>query len=529
MFVEEMANGAVAEAKLADKTVTEANRQSAGSGGYKSKSPLSISEFQQTVSSLAKTPAMLAAKIWELLPLVVGPSIHHFSPIQGHPGTLLEIFGTNFTPTKEENTVTVGGESAYVLEASPTKLTVITSLSTVTGPVRVEVAGNADTGPVDFTVLPAPVAANGEDGPPIFYAGRGRPSAGAGPALGVSAQGTIQALVVLCNAQDRPPNNAVTVRNNVITEFDNTPVYYDQVSYGDTDLQLTYTDWVQLTGNYADYVDDSPDVRNFIWPADRILAEAAQGAVNQGHNLDDYIFMAVVLHLGGGFVRAWGGWSQSNFAWTGTDPNGNAVNINVTASHALGLTTIGENADWGRFAHELAHSLVEAGAVLGEDVLQLGPRRPGRRHRPAVRPHGRSRQPPLLLGALHAAARLLRYGEHRRAPVGPEPIHTDLHARSPRDVSEYRQWTATSRSHQHRERARILRRGPATHGPDDREVRHGHPGLRREQWRAARHQGFRRPGERESGDALPDAAARCRYAGRSAPSSRTRREASLSA
>jgi hypothetical protein len=330
--------------------------------------PISIADFQSTVHALARTPDLLATRIWDLLPLVVGPSINHFAPIQGQPGTLLEIFGSNFSPTKTENSVTVGGESALVIEASPTQLTVITSLSTVTGPVTVEVAGHSDSGPIDFTVLPAPLAARGEDGPPIFYSGRGHPTAGAGPAPGVSAQGTIKALIVLCYPQDRVPANLATTRNNVIAEFDHAPTFYDQVSYGDTDLQLTYTTWVPLTGNYADYVDDSADVQNFIWPTDRILAEAAQGAVDQGNNLDDFIFMAVVMNLGGGFARAWGGWSQSNFAWNGTDLGGNPVNINVTAAHALGLTTIGENANWGRFAHELAHSLVDAGAVLGEDI-----------------------------------------------------------------------------------------------------------------------------------------------------------------
>lgn len=330
-------------------------------------SRISLTTFQDTVASLAKTPNILASKIWELLPLVVGPSINHFTPIQGHPGTMLDIHGTNFSPNKTDNIVQVGGEPALVIAAEPTRLTVITSLSTVTGPVTVDVAGNSDTGPVDFTVLAAPIAAKGEDGPPIFYEGRGNPAGGtAGPSAGVSAQGTIKALVVLCYAQDRVPANQTTVRNDVIAEFDNAPVYYDQVSYGDTDLQLTYTNWVPLTGNFADYIDGTID--NFAWPADRILAEAAQGAVDQGVNLDDYIFMAVVMFLSPGFARAWGGWSQSNFAWNGTDQNGNAVNINITASHQIGLTTIGENADWGRFSHELAHSLVDAGAVLGEDV-----------------------------------------------------------------------------------------------------------------------------------------------------------------
>jgi hypothetical protein len=332
------------------------------------KSPLSLAAFQSTVASLAATPDLLAAKLPELMPLVVGPSIDQFSPVQGCPGTIIEIAGANFSPVRQDNLVTVGGEEAFVLAATPTLITAITSLSTASGLVKVEVAGHGAAGPVDFTILPAPLAANGEDGPPIFYSGRGQPmpGGGAGPAPGVSAQGTIKALVVLCYPQDRVPANLATTRADVMTEFDRAPVYYDQVSYGDTDLQLTYTNWVQLTGNYADYVDAS--INNFAWPANRILAEAAQGAVDQMNNLDDYVFMAVVMHLGGGFVRAWGGWSQSNFAWAGTDLNGDPVNINVTASHEIGLTTIGENADWGRFAHELAHSLVDAGAVLGEDV-----------------------------------------------------------------------------------------------------------------------------------------------------------------
>jgi M6 family metalloprotease-like protein len=330
--------------------------------------PLSLAEFQSTVASLARTPNLLAARISELLPLVVGPSIDYFSPIEGYGGTMLEIHGRNFSPTKTDNLVTVGGSPAYVLDAAPDKLTVITALSTLTGPVNVQVASHSDDGPVDFTVLPAPIASKGEDGPPIFYKGRGVPArrAGAGPAAGVSAQGTIKALIVLCTPQDRMPGNATTERNDLISRFDNAPTFYDQVSFGDTDLQMTYTDWVQLSGNYADYVDDS--INNFIWPADRILAEAAQGAVDQGNDLDDFIFMAVVMFMGTGGARAWGGWSQSNFAWNGSDLNGNPISINQTASHDLGLTTIGQNADWGRFAHELAHSLVDAGAVLGEDI-----------------------------------------------------------------------------------------------------------------------------------------------------------------
>ena len=150
--------------------------------------------------------------------------------------------------------------------------------------MKVEAGGHSDSGPVDFTVLPAPLAAKGEDGPPIFYSGRA-PDGRRRRRSGGRRERTRhdQSAHRPLSSAGSDAANLATTRNNVISEFDHAPTYYDQVSYGDTDLQLTYTDWVPLTGNFADYVDSSPDVQNFVWPADRILAEAAQGAVDQGN------------------------------------------------------------------------------------------------------------------------------------------------------------------------------------------------------------------------------------------------------
>lgn len=63
-------------------------------------------------------------------------------------------------------------------------------------------------------------------------------------------------------------------------------------------------------------------------------------------------------------VRAWGGSSQSNFAYD----DGAGVSIDITTSQPLGQIWLGHDADWGRAAHEFGHNLVDGGLALGEDV-----------------------------------------------------------------------------------------------------------------------------------------------------------------
>ncbi len=309
------------------------------------------------IEKLKLKPELLAEALPNWLGLLSGPKINSFTPIEGRAGTKVTITGANFSETRDENKVQIGGELAYVLASSKTELTVISSMKSTTGQLTVDVESKSALGPVDFTVLGYPVAGAGEDGPPVFFEGS------EGPSQGVDPIGTIKSLIVICRAGDTLPADPDAIKTAVEAEFDQAIDYFDEVSYGRTDLELDYTDWVDLSGNYTDYVDGS--INNFSNPEGltRIVAEAAQGAVDQGLDLDDYIFMGVVMYLDGGFVRAWGGWSQSNFSY-----NDNGLNINITTSNAIGLTTIGDNADWGRFSHELSHSLVDAGAVLGEDI-----------------------------------------------------------------------------------------------------------------------------------------------------------------
>lgn len=70
--------------------------------------------------------------------------------------------------------------------------------------------------------------------------------------------------------------------------------------------------------------------------------------MNQGFDLDDYSVMAVLAYMPGKSVRAWGGWSQQNFAY-----NDNAgTTIDLTAAAQINLIAARHDADWGRAAHE---------------------------------------------------------------------------------------------------------------------------------------------------------------------------------
>ena len=80
--------------------------------------------------------------------------------------------------------------------------------------------------------------------------------------------------------------------------------------------------------------------------------------------------MATVCSLSTG-IRAWGGWSRQNFAYTNaaaTPP----ININLSADHEINLIAIGQNANWGRCAHEFGHNVVSAPTFAGDGTATLG-------------------------------------------------------------------------------------------------------------------------------------------------------------
>lgn len=302
----------------------------------------------------------------ELYPLPPsGPAIVDFQPWQGHAGTLLIIAGCGFAEERHANSVEVGGRPARVIAAEPDRLTVITHHQTRTGAVKVTVDGLTAAGPRDFDVLAWPKPDAGDDGPPYSYAGAGT---GGAPSAGtVPSTGTARILVVVCNPTDLVPPNPANTRQDVVDTFADVATFYDQASYGQLSVPIDVTNFVALLNDAAYYhrangAAGYPNIDDAV--LDQLMAECAQGAVDQGFDLNDYSVMVASVYLPGFGVRAWGGWSQSNFAYD----NGAGVSINITTTNPLGLIALRHDTNWGRAAHEFGHNLVDGGLALGEDV-----------------------------------------------------------------------------------------------------------------------------------------------------------------
>lgn len=334
---------------------------------------VTVRDVREQIKVLSNRPNRLRDYLDSIIPFLRGPSIYEFSPRKGYPGTMLEINGQNFALTRKDNEVYVSGKKAIVVQSSSIKLKVITDPSTTAGPVEVKVGTHVASGPYEFEIRKYPKPGSEQDGPPILFAGLGQGLPG-----DVPSTGTLNVLVVLVNPTDRVPANLTTARNTVVQAWDNVHTFYDQASYSRLDVVADVTtNWHTLTGDFDDYVtiaaDDpnAPNIRPDV--LDRLMAEAAQAAVDEGLSLENYAAMACVINLDGTFIRAWGGWSSSNFSYN----DGAGTNISIAVSHAVNLLVVNEVANWGRCAHELGHNIVSVpsglsaspgAATLGEDV-----------------------------------------------------------------------------------------------------------------------------------------------------------------
>src|SRR3954451_14457351 len=234
----------------------------------------------------------------ELFPAAPGPAIADFQPWQGYAGTILVIAGSGFAEERRDNAVTVGGAPATIVAASVDRLVVITSPGTRTGPVEVTVAGNTADGPRDFGLLAWPDPSAGEDGPPYSFTGTGP---GGAPSAGtVPPTGTAKILVVACNPTDELPPNATTARQAIVDTFADVTTFYDQASYGALTVQVDVTTFVALLGDAAYYhrANGAPGYPNIDDAVlDQLMAECAQGAVDQGFVLDDYSVLVASVFL----------------------------------------------------------------------------------------------------------------------------------------------------------------------------------------------------------------------------------------
>ena len=84
------------------------------------------------------------------------PTITAFSPARGKAGDLLTVTGTGFAPAAR-STVSLGGGSAPVLQASSTYLQVRVPVTAQTGKMQLSTPGGTVESMTDFTFLPPPV------------------------------------------------------------------------------------------------------------------------------------------------------------------------------------------------------------------------------------------------------------------------------------------------------------------------------------------------------------------------------------
>ena len=303
-----------------------------------------------------------------------GPSITKFTPVVAYPGSIIEIKGTGFGPLRENNVVSIGGVKARVIEASKTYLKVISSYKTKSGKIKVTVGAVAALSAVNFKLKEYPTPGSAEDGPPILLEGTGTPSSG-----DVPPTGNLNVLVVLVNPTDVVPANPVNSRTDVVNKWNSVTTFYNQASYNTLHVVPTITNtWHTLYGNLNDYVDIAGinNIRKEM--LNRLMAECAQHAVNDGFNLDNYQMISCVIFLNGTFIRAWGGSSNNHFVFFDAALG---ANINLSSTNQINQLWIQESANWGRFAHETGHNIVsvptsisglsEYGSkALGEDIYK---------------------------------------------------------------------------------------------------------------------------------------------------------------
>jgi hypothetical protein len=107
----------------------------------------SKAKVEAAILARARSPLKLRDWIDRYFPFIVGPRITYFDPTSGPPGTLVTIHGSDFSVVRDENSVSVGGQAAYVASASSTELKVITASNVENGPVKMTVGAHTAAGP----------------------------------------------------------------------------------------------------------------------------------------------------------------------------------------------------------------------------------------------------------------------------------------------------------------------------------------------------------------------------------------------
>ena len=158
------------------------------------------------------------------------PLITSFFPTSGPVGSTVSIYGSNFSTTPSENTVTIGDIAAMVTSASPTQLTVTVPVGAISGRILVRVNNLNGISADSFTVtIPtSPIPAISTFTPTTGRAGTIVTISGANfsptPADNIVKLGTVQAQVTSATATqlvitipDGAPSTLFTVTINGVT------------------------------------------------------------------------------------------------------------------------------------------------------------------------------------------------------------------------------------------------------------------------------------------------------------------------
>lgn len=321
--------------------------------------------------------------------LLTDPRVSEVIPEMVLPGTFVDICGDNFGDSYKDVIVTIGGHEAVVLDIKPQKLKVrippeLGSLN----PLVISIAGKTIELSDVFKPGESPDEGRvGDLGAPTTFSGSDEVNAGLD---GIGENQRV--LIIMCNPSDKNPTDGGLTsgdeRQRQIDTFENlVNPGFQQMSYGRTDFDFDYTNWLTLpedddfyfwrasdTAAAQDVIDNLPadaseeeievanvaletaqKGRNLMQRGNELYHDALKEAEDAGWNLTDY--KGIMLCLATDNLRGQASGTRNEVTDSDSDT--------VTLAPSTYLWIISYNAHWGRRIHELAHAIA-SGDLYGE-------------------------------------------------------------------------------------------------------------------------------------------------------------------
>jgi hypothetical protein len=167
--------------------------------------------------------------------------IHEVTPVEGWPGTLVEITGEGFDLHRDGNSVIVGNRPALVIRATSERLLVMAAEDARTGEIRVDVGLDSADGP-PFEVLPYPEPHDWvTSAAPRFFHG---PQGGT-PSTNVQNQRVL--ILPVYPTGLVPPVPPPALLTKIDTDYVRVADYWRTASYGSTTWQFErHPSWLPM-------------------------------------------------------------------------------------------------------------------------------------------------------------------------------------------------------------------------------------------------------------------------------------------